>query len=75
MTQNRLNGLAQLNRHHSTSYIPLADEVKDEYLQKNCRLMETSFQHHATFMNFVHLLAVANYTICQIHNYYYATVL
>lgn len=43
MTQNRLNGLALLNIHHSTSYIPLADEVRDEFLQKNHRLMETSF--------------------------------
>ena len=41
MKQDRLNGLALLNIHSSTGYIPLADEVRKEFLKKNRRLMET----------------------------------
>ena len=41
MKQDRLNGLALLNIHNSTSYIPSAAEVRNEFLKKNRRLMET----------------------------------
>lgn len=42
MTNERLTGLALLNIHGSTSYLPSIDTVRAEFLKKNRRLMETS---------------------------------
>ena len=42
MKQNRLNGLALLNIHNSTGYISSVVEARNEFLKKNCRLMETT---------------------------------
>ena len=40
MTQEMLSGLALMNVHLHTSYMPLAGEVRSEFLLKKRRLME-----------------------------------
>jgi len=41
MKQERLTGLALLNVHNSTPYIPCTHEIRSEFLKKNLRLMES----------------------------------
>ena len=36
-----LNGLALLNAHNSTDYVPSTAEVRNAFLKKNCHIMET----------------------------------
>ena len=43
MKQKRLNGLALLNIHASTDYMPSTAEVRNVFFKKNCRIMETKF--------------------------------
>ena len=43
MKQERLNGLALLNIHASTDYMPSTAEVRNVFLKKNCCIMETKF--------------------------------
>ena len=43
MKQERLNGLSLLNVHNSTDYMPSTAEVRNVFLKKNHRLMETKF--------------------------------
>ena len=41
MKQERLTGLALLNVHNSTDYIPTTNEIRLKFLKKNRRLMES----------------------------------
>ena len=40
MAQERLSGLALLNIHSHSSYIPSSKEIRTEFLRKNRRIME-----------------------------------